>query len=171
MFEVKVTVEIPGLPEAINSLASAICAGATVTTPAPVNPAEVKQLIDFAAAHPYPGAQAPAANPSLAPAAPAPVPTPAAAPAAPVMATAAPAPAVSPSNPVAPVAPVAAPTPAPAAITVEDLGRAGAGLIDAGKMPQLMGLLSKYGVQAITQLQPGQIGPFAAEMQALGVKF
>lgn len=142
MFEVKVTVEIPGLPEAINSLASAICAGATVTTPAPVNPAEVKQPIDFAAAHPYPGAQVPAANPSLAPAAPAPVPTPA-----------------------------AAPTPAPAAITVEDLGRAGAGLIDAGKMPQLMGLLSKYGVQAITQLQPGQIGPFAAEMQALGAKF
>lgn len=166
MIEVKVTVEIPGLPEAINSLASAICAGATVTTPAPVNPAEVKQPIDFAAAYPYPGTQTPAANPSLAPAAPAPVPTPAAAPAAPVMATAAPAPAVSPSNPVAPVA-----TPAPAAITVEDLGRAGAGLIDAGKMPQLMGLLGKYGVQAITQLQPGQISSFAAEMQALGAKF
>lgn len=168
MIEVKVTVEIPGLPEAINFLASAISAGATVT--APVKPAEVNQPVDFASAHPYPGtgAQAPSANPSPAPAAPAPVPTPAAAPAAPVMATAAPAPAVSPSNP---VAPVAAPAPAPAAITVEDLGRAGAGLIDAGKMPQLMGLLGKYGVQAITQLQPGQIGPFAAEMQALGAKF
>lgn len=170
MIEVKVTVEIPGLPEAISSLASAISAGATVTTHAPVKPAEAKQPIDFAAAHPYPGtgAQMPAANPSQAPAAPAPAPMPVAAPAAPVMATAAPAPAVSPSNP---VAPVAAPAPPPAAITVEDLGRAGAGLIDAGKMPQLMGLLGKYGVQAITQLQPGQIGPFAAEMQALGAKF
>lgn len=167
MIEVKVTVEIPGLPEAINSLASAISAGATVTAPA--KPAEVKQPIDFAAAHPYPGtgAQMPAANPQ-APAAPAPAPMPVAAPAAPVMATAAPVPAVSPSNP---VAPVAAPAPTPAAITLEDLGRAGAGLIDAGKMPQLMGLLGKYGVQAITQLQPGQIGPFAAEMQALGAKF
>lgn len=166
MIEVKVTVEIPGLPEAINSLASAISAGATVTAPA--KPAEVKQPIDFAAAHPYPGtgAQAPAANPSQAPAASAPAPMPVAAPAALVMATAAPAPAVSPSNPVVSVA-----TPAPVAITVEDLGRAGAGLIDAGKMPQLMDLLGKYGVQAITQLQPGQIGPFAAEMQALGAKF
>ena len=158
MIEVKVIVEIPGLPEAINSLASAISAGATVTAPAPVKPAEVNQPVDFAAAHPYPGtgAQAPAANPSPAPAAPVAAPMPVAAPAAPVMATA---------------APVATPAPAPAAITVEDLGRAGAGLIDAGKMPQLMGLLGKYGVQAITQLQPGQIGPFAAEMQALGAKF
>lgn len=171
MFEVKVTVEIPGLPEAINSLASAICAGATVTTPTLVNPAEVKQPIDFAAAHPYPGAQAPAANPSLAPAAPAPVPTPAAAPAAPVMATAAPAPAVSPSNPVAPVAPVAAPAPAPTAYTMDDLGRAGATLIDAGKMPQLIALLGKFGVQAVTQLKPEQFAAFADELKALGAKF
>ena len=76
----------------------------------------------------------------------------------------------------APAAPVqaaaAAPVPAPAAPAL-DLGmisRAGAALIDAGKLPEVMALLKKYGVDAVTQLRPEQYGGFAAEMRALGAQ-
>ena len=114
---------------------------------------------------------------------------PAAAPVAPV---AAPAPA-APVNPtpahVAPVAaPVAAPVPteqpdaapvahAPAAVpvtaptyTVDQIARAGASLVDAGKMEQLLTLLARYGVAAVTQLKPDQFGAFADELRALGAQ-
>ena len=101
---------------------------------------------------------------------------------------AAPAPA-APVNPTpAPVAPVVAPAPteqpaaapvaqAPAAVpvtaptyTVDQIARAGASLVDAGKMEQLLALLSRYGVAAVTQLQPDQFGAFANELRALGAQ-
>lgn len=159
MFEVKVTVEIPGLPEAINALANAVSKTPTApvqavsVTPAPVTPAPVEA----------PVAQAPAPV-----AAPAPIPV--AAPTAPV---------VNPTNPVpatpataAPIGPAPTSSPSEAKpLTLDDLGRAGATLIDAGKMPQLIALLGKYGVQAVTQLQPAQFGAFADELRALGAKF
>ena len=62
--------------------------------------------------------------------------------------------------------PQAAPT--QKAITLNDLATAGAGLVDQGKMPQVIALLGKYGVQAITQLQPESFEAFAAELRALG---
>ena len=165
MFEVKVTVEIPGLPEAINALANAVSKNPTVpvqavsATPAPVIPAPVEA----------PVAQAPA--PVAAPA-PAPAPAPVAVPAH--------VPAANPTAP-APVPPATTAQTYPATtatspseakpVTLDDLGRAGATLIDAGKMPQLIALLGKYGVQAVTQLQPAQFGAFADELRALGAKF
>lgn len=70
--------------------------------------------------------------------------------------------------------PTPQPTPVPQAaptqkaITLNDLATAGAGLVDQGKMPQVIALLGKYGVQAITQLQPESFEAFAAELRALG---
>ncbi len=66
----------------------------------------------------------------------------------------------------APTVPV---TTAPA-YTVDQLSKAGASLVDAGKMEQLLALLGKYGIQAITQLQPDQYGVFATELRTLGAQ-
>lgn len=54
------------------------------------------------------------------------------------------------------------------ALTPNDIATAGAGLVDQGKMQQVIELLGKYGVQAITQLQPTQFDAFAGELRALG---
>lgn len=91
---------------------------------------------------------------------PAPVATPTPAPA-----PAAPAQTVAPTNP-APTVPV---TTAPI-YTLDQIAKAGASLVDAGKMEQLLALLAKYGVQAVTQLQPDQYGVFATELRTLGAQ-
>ena len=49
---------------------------------------------------------------------------------------------------------------------MEALSRAGAALIDAGKMPQLLALLGKFGVQAVTQLPKEAYSAFGAELKA-----
>jgi len=54
--------------------------------------------------------------------------------------------------------------------TLDQISKAGAALVDAGKMEPLLTLLTKYGVQAITQLQPAQYGVFATELRALGAQ-
>lgn len=71
----------------------------------------------------------------------------------------------APTNP-APVVPV---TTAPT-YTLDQIAKAGASLVDAGKMEQLLALLAKYGVQAVTQLQPDQYGVFATELRTLGAQ-
>lgn len=79
-------------------------------------------------------------------------------------------------QPTAPVPQPQAPTPAQQttaqpqqkALTLNDIATAGAGLVDQGKMQQVIELLGKYGVQAITQLQPTQFDTFAGELRALG---
>lgn len=78
------------------------------------------------------------------------------------------APAPQPAEPEAPKAPVA---PAPT-YTMEQVSRAGAELIsaDSGKLPQLRELLQKYGVPAVSELQPDQLGSFATELRALGAQ-
>ena len=158
MFEVKVTVAIPGLPEAINALASAVS-----KTPAPALAAPAAPMVTAPAGH-EPVVQAPAEPvPVQAPVAPASAPVPIQAPVPVQAATPAPVP--------APTAPNIAPDSAGAQLTVEDIGRAGATLVDMGKMPQLLALLARYGVQAVTQLQPAQLAPFADELRALGAKF
>ena len=59
-------------------------------------------------------------------------------------------------------------TPAAPAFTPEMIANAGANLLERGLMPQLMGLLQKFGVQAVTQLRQDQYPAFAAELRALG---
>lgn len=54
--------------------------------------------------------------------------------------------------------------------TMADLSRAGATLIDQGKMPQLIELLKKYNVQAVTQLDASAYPAFVEEMKALGAQ-
>lgn len=78
------------------------------------------------------------------------------------------APAPQPVEPEAPKAPVA---PAPT-YTLEQVSRAGAELIstDSRKLPQLRELLQKYGVPAVSELKPDQLGSFATELRALGAQ-
>lgn len=142
MMEMKITVEAPDLAASIIKLAEAIASGPDPNLLTPDEPRPVAS---------YPTTPAPAV-------------------AAPVAAPVAP---VSP----APVTPTATPTPAPAvpvttapAYTLDQISRAGASLVDAGKMQQLLELLGRYGVQAVTQLQPEQYGTFATELRALGAQ-
>ena len=71
-----------------------------------------------------------------------------------------------PGNTPAPAVPV---TTAPT-YTLDQISKAGASLVDAGKMQQLLALLARYGVQAVTQLQPEQYGVFATELRTLGAQ-
>lgn len=165
MMEMKITVEAPDLAASILKLAKAIASGPDPDILTPDEPLPVAS---------YPTAPAPAPAPA-APVSPAPVtptqtPAPTATPpvAPPV---AAPAPtagqtSAAPGNTPAPTVPVTgAPT-----YTLDQISRAGASLVDAGKMQQLLELLSRYGVQAVTQLQPEQYGAFATELRALGAQ-
>lgn len=160
MMEMKITVEAPDLAASILKLAEAIASGPDPSILTPDEPLPVAS---------YPTAPAPAPV-SPAPVTPTQTPTPA--PAAPVAApNPAPAPtagqtSAAPGNTPAPTVPVAgAPT-----YTLDQISRAGASLVDAGKMQQLLELLGRYGVQAVTQLQPEQYGTFATELRALGAQ-
>lgn len=119
-------------------------------------------------------APAPVEDPAATPAPsvdPAPVPVPPAAPAAP---TAAPvAPVTAPAAPVAPAAsaaPAAAPTApaAPKTYTLDEIARAGSALVDQGKMNDIMALMGKYGVEAITQLKDADYPAFVEDLRAMG---
>ena len=154
MMEMKIKVEAPALAAAIEKLAAAI---------APIDPAILTPDESRPVANPTP----PPATTAAAPTTPAPVTT-----ASPVDQT------VTPGN----TAPVMPQTPGPAApapamptatapaYTLDQISKAGAALVDAGKMEPLLGLLAKYGVQAVTQLQPAQYGAFATELRALGAQ-
>lgn len=154
MLEIKI--EAPDLAAAICKLAAAI-AHPDINTLTPDEPrgiptaAPVAPVADSApAAHvnPTTAPVAPVAAP-IAPTAPVPTEQPAAAPVA--------------------QAPAAVPVTAPT-YTVDQIARAGASLVDAGKMEQLLTLLARYGVAAVTQLQPDQFGMFATELRALGAQ-
>ena len=144
--EVKITIEAPDLAASILKLAEAI---ASSPTPAPAPAAPVS---------PAPTAAAPV---SPAPVTPAQTPAPTATPPAPTGQTSA-----APGDPPAPAAPV---TGAPS-YTLDQISRAGASLVDAGKMQQLLELLGRYSVQAVTQLKPEQYGAFGAELRGLGAQ-
>lgn len=146
MMEMKIKIDVPELVAAVEKLAAAIDKTAlNITMPN-------EGTLNF---------NMPAGNAPVAPApvqtapTPAPAPTPAAPPVTPMPTAAAPAPAV----------PVTAPT-----YTLDQIAKAGANLVDAGKMEQLLALLTKYGVQAVTQLTPDQYGAFATELRALGAQ-
>lgn len=197
MFEAKLTIEAPGLTTAINRLADAIAySRAPVplpsTDPANPTPGAVGGVAPTAGPLAPPAPAAPVTGPTVSPSNPA-NPTQAgfAAPAqtgAPAAPTAGPTSAY-PSNPypgqapaaalgpVAPAAPTAAPAqatgvplaPAPQ-YTVDQIMQAGATLMDAGKVNELMNLLHSFGVQAVMDLKPEQLGAFATAMRELGAK-
>ena len=144
MMEMKIKIDVPELVAAVEKLAAAIDKAAlNITVPN-------EGTLNF---------NMPTGNAPVAPApvqtAPAPAPAPAAPLVTPMPTAAAPAPAV----------PVTAPT-----YTLDQIAKAGANLVDAGKMEQLLALLTKYGVQAVTQLTPDQYGAFATELRALGAQ-
>lgn len=161
MLEMKITVEAPALAASVLKLAEAIASRA--------NP---NVLSVDSSSSPTPPALAPVSAPAVS------VPAldgsvnPAPAAAVPVN----PAP-QSPSSAVSPVQAVNQVSAAPAvpvadapAYTLDQIARAGAALVDAGKMDQLTALLSRYGVQAITQLRTDQYGVFATELRAMGAQ-
>ena len=151
MLEMKITIAAPDLAAAINNLAVALANGNTVPAEKPAKAEKQTEAKDTAQ-------QAPV-NPTPAPT----VPT---------QATGAPL-SATPVQTVAPVANVpvasAVPTGAPT-YTLDMIARAGAALVDAGKMDALCGLLAKYGVEALTALDPAQYGNFANDLRALGAQ-
>lgn len=158
MMEMKIKIDVPELVAAVEKLAAAIDKTALNITVPNEGTLNFNMPAGNAPAAPVPvqTASVPTPAPVAAPApAPAPAPTPAAPPVTPMPTAAAPAPAV----------PVTAPT-----YTLDQIAKAGANLVDAGKMEQLLALLAKYGVQAVTQLTPDQYGAFATELRALGAQ-
>lgn len=147
MNEIKITLNIPGLPEAINNLADAI-RGNGVSVPTGSAPKAVEATQPDAKADipqtPVNPTQAVQQNTE----------------------------AVTPATAVTPSAPTAPAPSETAAVnyTIEQLSVAGAALCEQGKMAQLIALLGKYGVQAVTQLKPTPdvLNAFAAELKALG---
>lgn len=158
MMEMKIKIDVPELVAAVEKLAAAIDKNAlNITVP---NEGTLNFNMPAGNAPVAPTAPATPAVPTT-PVAPAPTTPPvASAPAA--VPTANPA---APTAPAAPSVPVTAPT-----YTLDQIAKAGASLVDAGKMEQLLGLLTKYGVQAVTQLNPDQYGAFATELRALGAQ-
>lgn len=80
--------------------------------------------------------------------------------------TEAPAATLTPAPTAAPSA-SAVPTAAPQ-YTLEQITKAGADLVQAGRLDQLQALLTQYGVQAVTQIPPEQYGAFATALRGLG---
>ena len=142
MLEMKITIAAPDLAAAINNLAVALANGNTVPAEKPAKAEKQTEAKDAAQQAPVNPMQATDA---------------------PLSAT--------PAQTVAPVANVpvasAVPTGAPT-YTLDMIARAGAALVDAGKMDALCGLLAKYGVEALTALDPAQYGNFANDLRALG---
>ena len=151
MSEFKITIEAPELAKAITELANAMkckCENAEKVE----NDVQYENLANVTPINPAP--VAPVNQTLINPA-----------PVAPVNQT--------PINP-APVAPVnSAPTVVPTAAptyTLDMLAKAGTALVDAGKMPELMALLNRFGVEALTSLKPEMYGAMAFELRNLGAQ-
>lgn len=77
----------------------------------------------------------------------------------------------APAAPVQPNTPVAGvPLAQPPKYTVDQIMAAGAQLMDAGKVNDLMNLLHSFGVQAVMDLKPEQLGAFATALRDMGAK-
>lgn len=144
MLEVKVTLEIPGVPEALNRLADAItsrgCGCKSGKATDAINERLTAAMDAAQAPTPVPVAQTPA--PVVAPS-PAPVATPE-------------------------IQPTPAPAPAAKKYTRDEIAHAGSALVSQGKMQELIALLGKYGVQSVAQLGADKYDAFAADLKALG---
>lgn len=162
-----IKVEAPDLVAALMRLAAAVNPDPNILTPdepRPQMPAPAPAAPIAPPAAPQPPVAVPQGN--VTPPVAAPVP-----PAAPLATTMPPAPAAAPAAPPAPApaAPAVPVTTAPT-YTLDQIAKAGASLVDAGKMEPLLALLSRYGVQAVTQLAPEHYGAFATELRALGAQ-
>lgn len=164
MLEMKIKIEADAaVLKAIDKLTTALEKSAVnISVPPQDTPVPVAPVSAPVTPAPVPPVTTPPATVVPTQPTPAPVATPTPAPA---PAPAAPAQTVAPTNP-APAVPV---TTAPT-YTLDQIAKAGASLVDAGKMEQLLALLAKYGVQAVTQLQPDQYGVFATELRTLGAQ-
>lgn len=58
----------------------------------------------------------------------------------------------------------------PPKYTVDQIMAAGATLMDAGKVNELMNLLHSFGVQAVMDLKPEQLGAFATALREMGAQ-
>ena len=158
MLEMKITIAAPDLAAAINNLAVALANGKNPHTVCNQYGGDCKHIDHVGTITMGMSGKARPATP--------------AAPVNPMQATGAPL-SATPAQTVAPVAnaPVASavPTGAPT-YTLDMIARAGAALVDAGKMDALCGLLAKYGVEALTALDPAQYGNFANDLRALGAQ-
>lgn len=181
MTEFKITIEAAALTEAINNLATAIGSAGRSAETAPAITSAPKKKTKAPASAPAPAESAAAptpVNPAIpaipaAPTAPAAgtfVPgAPQANPAAAVPTNAQPFALGAPGVPGTPGVPTAPAVPsAPVGYTLSQLSNAGAILVEQGKMNELMALLGRYGVAAITQLAPAQYPAIAAELIAMG---
>ena len=164
MLEMKITVAAPDLAAAINNLAAALD-GKNPHTVCNLYGTDNKHIDNVGIITMGMSGKAQPTTPA-APVNPTPAPT------VPTQATGAPL-SATPAQTVAPVANVpvasAVPTGAPT-YTLDMIARAGAALVDAGKMDALCGLLAKYGVEALTALDPAQYGNFANDLRALGAQ-
>ena len=170
MIEIKMVVEVPGVPEALNNLARAISehksAGAFVEAVKKETAKLIPSAEDTASTVQQP-VQAASAPATVVPMTPPNVPvqevqnpvTAASAPA--VMNVPAPAPALAPVT--APPAPVQEKP-----VTMNDLAIAGARLVDAGKMDSVVALLREFKAEAIPRLKEEQYGAFAQRLRELG---
>ena len=87
---------------------------------------------------------------------------------------------IAPTQPTTPTTVTTAPVPtAPAQSTVptstpqytlEMIAKAGTALVDAGRINELTALLARYGVEALTSLDPAQYGSIAMELRNLGAQ-
>lgn len=148
MLEIRISA--PDLAEAINNLAQAISLAATSPNGTTAGVAPINTT--------YATVEEPAALPAEATEAIAHALAPVAAPAPAPELTATPA-------PVSPVIPTAAPQ-----YTLDMIARAGTALVDAGKIGKLTALLAKYGVEALTALDPAMYGTIAMELRNLGAQ-
>ena len=164
MLEMKITIAAPDLAAAINNLAAALD-GKNPHFVCTQNGGNNHQIENVGTLTMNIGSKTQPTAPA-APVNPTPAPT------VPTQATGAPL-SATPAQTVAPVANVpvasAVPTGAPT-YTLDMIARAGAALVDAGKMDALCGLLAKYGVEALTALDPAQYGNFANDLRALGAQ-
>jgi len=163
MFEVKITISAPELAQAINNLAAALMGAKPQqaapaiqqTAPAPVPQPQAAQMQQpvpapqgYAPANPTPAATSAVTAQTNAPVAPQAGPT-----------------FAPPSNP-----PTGVPVTAPPQYTIDQIMKAGATLMDAGRVDDLMNLLHSFGVMAVTDLKPEQLGAFATALRQLGAK-
>ena len=157
------TINVQGeirLPD-IALLAQAMMGQPAAPAPAPI-PASAPAPVAPASA---PMPPQPPVNPTPAPQA-APIPYPTTATTASPMTAPVPAPsAPAPSNPVVPGT-------EPPKFSIDDIARAGAELAQQGpdKITALTGLLQQFGLQAVTQLRPDQMGPFVLALRGLGAR-
>jgi hypothetical protein len=80
-------------------------------------------------------------------------------------------PAAAPVNPVqAPPAGIPTVPTSTQSYTMEQLAVAATQIVDAGRRAELVGLLSSFGVQALTALPKEQYGAFATQLRVLGAK-